>query len=100
MRSCKFLIKRIHQRQQTILNIATEIVKRQRDFLDHGTASLKPMTMVQIADAVGVHESTVSRAISGKYIATPQGVVERKFFFTPAYQTYDGVSLRNTTVKE
>jgi RNA polymerase sigma-54 factor len=100
IRSGKFLIKSIHQRQQTILNIAIEIVKRQRDFLDHGTASLKPMTMVQIADAVGVHETTVSRAISGKYIATPQGVVEMKFFFTPGYQTNDGVSLSNTSVKE
>jgi len=100
IRSGKFLIKSIHQRQQTILNIAIEIVKRQRDFLDHGTAFLKPMTMVQIADAVGVHETTVSRAISGKYIATPQGVVEMKFFFTPGYQTNDGVSLSNTSVKE
>jgi RNA polymerase sigma-54 factor len=100
IRSGKFLIKSIHQRQQTILNIAIEIVKRQRDFLDNGTAFLKPMTMVQIADAVGVHETTVSRAISGKYIATPQGVVEMKFFFTPGYQTNDGVSLSNTSVKE
>jgi RNA polymerase sigma-54 factor len=100
IRSGKFLIKSIHQRQQTILNIAIEIVKRQRDFLDDGTAFLKPMTMVQIADAVGVHETTVSRAISGKYIATPQGVVEMKFFFTPGYQTNDGVSLSNTSVKE
>jgi RNA polymerase sigma-54 factor len=100
IRSGKFLIKSIHQRQQTILNIAIEIVKRQRDFLDSGTAFLKPMTMVQIADAVGVHETTVSRAISGKYIATPQGVVEMKFFFTPGYQTDDGVALSNTSVKE
>jgi len=100
IRSGKFLIKSIHQRQQTILNIAIEIVKRQCDFLDHGTAFLKPMTMVQIADAVGVHETTVSRAISGKYIATPQGVVEMKFFFTPGYQTNDGVALSNTSVKE
>jgi len=100
IRSGKFLIKSIHQRQQTILNIAIEIVKRQREFLDHGTASLKPMTMVQIADAVGVHETTVSRAISGKYIATPQGVVEMKFFFTPGYQTNEGVALSNTSVKE
>jgi RNA polymerase sigma-54 factor len=100
IRSGKFLIKSIHQRQQTILNIAIEIVKRQRDFLDNGTAFLKPMTMVQIADAVGVHETTVSRAISGKYIATPQGVVEMKFFFTPGYQTNDGVALSNTSVKE
>jgi RNA polymerase sigma-54 factor len=100
IRSGKFLIKSIHQRQQTILNIATEIAKRQRDFLDHGTAFLKPMTMVQIAEVVGVHETTVSRAISGKYMATPQGVFEMKYFFTPGYQTADGVALSNTSVKE
>ena len=87
IRSGKFLIKSIHQRQQTISNIAHQIVKRQREFFDHGTAHLKPMTMVQIADVVGVHETTVSRAISGKYMSTPQGVFEMKYFFTPGYQT-------------
>jgi len=100
IRSGKFLIKSIHQRQQTILNIATEIVKRQHEFLESGTAFLKPMTMVQIAEAVGVHETTVSRAISGKYMATPQGVFEMKYFFTPGYQTADGAALSNTSVKE
>src|SRR5947209_634739 len=87
IRSGKFLIKSIHQRQKTISNIAHQIGKRQRDFFEHGSAHLKPMTMVQIADAVGVHETTVSRAISGKYISTPQGVFEMKYFFTPGYQT-------------
>ncbi len=100
IRSGKFLIKSIHQRQQTILNIANEIVKRQHEFLELGTAFLKPMTMVQIAEAVGVHETTVSRAISGKYMATPQGVFEMKYFFTPGYQTVDGAALSNTSVKE
>lgn len=100
IRSGKFLIKSIHQRQQTISNIAHEIVKRQRDFLDSGSAYLKPMTMVQVADVVGVHETTVSRAISGKYIATPQGTFEMRYFFTPGYQTADGVQLSNTSVKE
>src|SRR5205085_4078947 len=66
IRSGKFLIKSIHQRQQTISNIAHEIVARQKEFLERGSAYLKPMTMVQIAEAVGVHETTVSRAISGK----------------------------------
>src|SRR5881394_1423359 len=61
--------------------IRDKIVKRQRDFFDKGSAFLKPMTMVQIADAVGVHETTVSRAISGKYMSTPQGVFEMKYFF-------------------
>jgi RNA polymerase sigma-54 factor len=100
IRSGKFLIKSIHQRQQTISNIAHEIVKRQREFLDKGSAFLKPMTMVQIADVVGVHETTVSRAISGKYMATPQGVFEMKYFFTPGYQTATGETMSNTSVKE
>jgi RNA polymerase sigma-54 factor len=100
IRSGKFLIKSIHQRQQTISNIAHQIVKRQREFFEKGSSFLKPMTMVQIADAVGVHETTVSRAISGKYMSTPQGVFEMKYFFTPGYQTSSGESMSNTSVKE
>ncbi len=100
IRSGKFLIKSIHQRQQTISNIAHEIVDRQQEFLEKGSSALKPMTMVQIADAVGVHETTVSRAISGKYMATPQGVYEMKYFFTPGYQTAGGEAMSNTSVKE
>jgi RNA polymerase sigma-54 factor len=100
IRSGKFLIKSIHQRQQTISNIAHQIVDRQREFFEHGSSHLKPMTMVQIADAVGVHETTVSRAISGKYMSTPQGVYEMKYFFTPGYQTLSGESMSNTSVKE
>jgi RNA polymerase sigma-54 factor len=100
IRSGKFLIKSIHQRQQTISNIAHQIVERQKEFLEKGTACLKPMTMVQIAEAVGVHETTVSRAISGKYISTPQGVFEMKYFFTPGYQTASGAAVSNTSVKE
>jgi RNA polymerase sigma-54 factor len=99
IRSGKFLIKSIHQRQQTISNIAHEIVGRQKDFLELGPSALHPMTMVQIADAVGVHETTVSRAISGKYMATPHGVFEMKYFFTPGYQTSTGESMSNTSVK-
>jgi len=99
IRSGKFLIKSIHQRQQTISNIAHQIVTRQREFFDKGSSHLKPMTMVQIADAVGVHETTVSRAISGKYMATPQGVFDMKYFFTPGYQTSSGESMSNTSVK-
>lgn len=100
IRGGKFLIKSIHQRQQTISNIAHEIVKRQHEFLEKGSSALKPMTMMQIAEAVGVHETTVSRAISGKYMATPQGVFEMKYFFTPGYQTSEGASMSNTSVKD
>ena len=100
IRSGKFLIRSIHQRQQTIEMIAKEIVKRQVDFLEDGPAHLHPMTMAQIAEVVGVHETTVSRAVSGKYIATPHGVFEMKYFFTTGYETESGESLSNTSVKQ
>jgi RNA polymerase sigma-54 factor len=100
IRSGKFLIRSIHQRQQTILNIAQQIVSRQRDFLEHGASHLKPMTMAEVAEAVGVHETTVSRAVSGKYMATPQGILEMKYFFTGGYQTATGESLSNISVKQ
>src|SRR5207244_7202686 len=100
IRSGKFLIRSIHQRQETIFNIVQQIVSRQRDFLDHGVSHLKPMTMAEVADAVGVHETTVSRAVSGKYMATTQGVFEMKYFFQSGYQTATGESLSNTSVKE
>jgi RNA polymerase sigma-54 factor len=100
IRAGKFLIKSLHQRQQTILNIAKEIVTRQREFMEHGVAGLKPLTMVQIARAVNVHETTVSRAVSGKYMQTPQGTFEMKYFFTAGIQTADGADLSNTTVKD
>src|SRR3974390_2494729 len=87
IRAGKFLIKSLHQRQTTIANIGREIVKRQREFMEKGVGSLKPMTMAQVAEVVGVHETTVSRAVSGKYIDTPQGVFEMKFFFTAGLQT-------------
>jgi RNA polymerase sigma-54 factor len=100
IRAGKFLIKSLHQRQQTIMNIAREIVHRQREFMEKGVAFLKPLTMVQVAEVVGVHETTVSRAVSGKYIETPQGVYEMKYFFTSGIQTTSGVGLSNTSVKD
>ncbi len=100
IRAGKFLIKSLQQRQQTILNIANEIVKRQREFMEKGVAYLKPMTMVQVAEVVGVHETTVSRAVSGKFIQTPQGLFEMKYFFTSGLQTSDGQDVSNTSVKD
>ena len=100
IRAGKFLIKSLHQRQTTILNIAKEIVKRQFDFMEKGVSALKPMTMVQVAEVVGVHETTVSRAVSGKYIQTPQGIFEMKYFFTSGIKTSSGVGMSNTSVKD
>ena len=100
IRAGKFLIKSLHQRQQTILNIAREIVHRQREFMEKGVAFLKPLTMVQVAEVVGVHETTVSRAVSGKYMDTPQGIFEMKYFFTAGIQTANGNGMSNTSVKD
>jgi RNA polymerase sigma-54 factor len=90
----------VHQRQETIRKIGEEIVKRQREFMEKGVAFLKPMTMVQVAEVVGVHETTVSRAVSGKYMQTPQGLFEMKYFFTSGIQTSTGEDLSNTSVKD
>ena len=100
IRAGKFFIKSLHQRQQTILNIGKEIVKRQREFMDKGVTHLRPMTMAQVAEVVGVHETTVSRGVSGKYIETPQGIFEMKFFFTAGLQTSSGNDVSNTSVKD
>jgi RNA polymerase sigma-54 factor len=100
IRGGKFLIKSIQQRQQTILSIAREIAARQRAFLEEGVSALAPMTMAQMAEAVGVHETTVSRAIAGKTVATPQGVFEMKFFFTGGYRAADGAAVSSRSVKD
>ena len=100
IRSGKFLIRSIRQRQQTIEKIAREIVTRQKEFFDLGPAHLKPMNMAQVAEVVGVHETTVSRAVSGKYMSTPHGLYEMKYFFTSGYETESGESLSNTSVKQ
>ena len=100
MRSGKFLIDSIEQRQRTIERITREIINAQREFFENGVSSLKPLTMTQVAEVVGVHETTVSRAIANKYIRTPHGVFEFKYFFTPGYQSEGGASVSNTSVKE
>ena len=80
--SALWLIRSIEQRKQTIYNVACAVVDQQIEFLDKGEKYLKPMTLKQIAEMVGVHESTVSRSINGKYIQTPRGVYEIKYFFS------------------
>lgn len=99
IRGGKFLIKSIHQRQETIQGIAQEIVDRQSEFMENGKTHLRPMNMAQVAETVGVHETTVSRAIAGKYMSTPHGVFEMKYFFTSGYETDSGESMSNTSVK-
>ncbi len=100
LRSGKFIINAIEQRQRTIERITREIIKHQGEFFEEGVAKLKPLTMTQIADIIGVHETTVSRALANKYIQTPHGVFEMKYFFTSGYQSQAGAAVANTSVKE
>ncbi|MEI6807821.1 MAG: RNA polymerase factor sigma-54 [bacterium] len=100
VRSGVFMIKSIQQRQQTLYKIATEIVKTQTAFLNEGLAHLKPLTMAQVATIVGVHETTVSRAVSGKYMQTPVGVFEMKYFFAPGFRTEEGKDISNKSVQD
>jgi RNA polymerase sigma-54 factor len=100
MRSGKFLIDSIEQRQRTIERITREILRFQADFFEHGVSQLKPLTMTQVAEVVGVHETTVSRAIANKYLRSPHGIFEFKFFFTTGYEADGGAAVSNTSVKE
>lgn len=99
IRAGEFLIKSIGQRQQTISRIAHEIVDMQNDFFEHGVTRLRPLTMAEIANKLDIHETTVSRAIASKYMQTPQGTFEMKYFFTPGFKTADGKQISNKTIK-
>jgi len=100
IRSGRFFLRCIEQRQHTLLNISREIVARQRAFFELGTAHLQPLTMNRVAEAVGVHETTVSRAVAGKYMTTPRGLFELKFFFTAGYTTESGETVSNESVRQ
>ena len=100
IRAGVFLIKSIHQRQRTIHRIATEIVDAQQEFMAKGVTHLKPMTMSEVAVKVGVHETTVSRTVANKYITTPHGLFEMKYFFTPGLMTTGGSTVSNRTVQD
>jgi RNA polymerase sigma-54 factor len=82
--SANWLVKALHQRATTILKVATEIVRRQDAFFRKGVQHLRPLTLRDIAEAISMHESTISRATSNKYMATPRGTHELKYFFTSA----------------
>jgi RNA polymerase sigma-54 factor len=90
LHAANWLVKSLHQRATTILKVATEIVRHQDAFLRHGVSSLRPLILRDIATAIGMHESTVSRVTSNKYIATPRGVYELKYFFNSAIPASGG----------
>ena len=100
IRSGQFVMDSLHQRRTTIRRIAEEIAAAQKDFFGHGISKLKPMTMGAVAEKLGVHETTVGRAVAGKYVKTPQGVFELRFFFTGGLQTADGGRISTEAVKE
>ena len=97
--SAMWLMKSIEQRKKTIYNVASAIVQFQNDFFTKGERFLKPLTLKQIAETVGVHESTVSRAINGKYMQCPRGVFELKYFFTGGILNEDGSGVSSNSIK-
>lgn len=99
LKAASWLIKSIHQRQQTIYRVTESIVKFQREFLDHGIDRLKPLVLKDIANDIGMHESTVSRVTTNKYVHTPQGVFELKYFFTTGIKSSQG-DVSSSSVKE
>lgn len=100
LRSAAWLIKSIQQRQRTVYLVTQSIVKFQREFFEHGISHLKPLVLKDVAMDVRMHESTVSRATANKYVHTPQGTFELKFFFTSGLQTADGDEVSAESVKE
>jgi len=90
LNNANWLVKSLDQRARTILKVATEIVRQQDGFLTYGVRHLRPLNLRTIADAIGMHESTVSRVTSNKYISTPRGLFELKYFFTASIQSIDG----------
>lgn len=88
--SANWLVKALDQRQRTIIKVATEIVKQQEAFFLHGVAHLRPLTLARVAEAIEMHESTVSRVTSNKYLSCARGTFELKYFFTSAIQSADG----------
>ena len=100
LRDGRSLIKAIDQRQETILAISREILKWQHDFLEKGSRNLKPLTMNEVADAIGVHPTTVSRAVGGKYARTPWGLYELRKFFASGYHTDAGSDISNESVRK
>jgi RNA polymerase sigma-54 factor len=100
VRAATWLIKSIQQRQQTLFRVTQSIFKFQQEFLDHGVSQLKPMVLRDVAEDIHMHESTVSRATANKYVHTPQGLYELKFFFQSGLHSGNGEDVASESVKE
>jgi RNA polymerase sigma-54 factor len=99
LNSSMWLIKSIEQRRMTLYKVTESILKFQRKFFDEGKTALKPLVLKDVADDIGVHESTVSRATNGKYVQTPRGLFELKYFFASSINETDGDGISSTSVK-
>jgi RNA polymerase sigma-54 factor len=100
LKSAAWLIKSIHQRQRTIYRVTESIVKFQKNFFDKGIVYLKPLVLRDVAEDIQMHESTISRVTTNKYVHTPQGVFELKYFFNSSINGMDGESIASESVKE
>jgi len=99
LQSATWLIRSIHQRHRTIYKVMQSIIKFQAEFFEHGVACLKPLVLRDVADDVGMHESTISRVTTNKYAHTPQGIFELKFFFNSGIMSSDGDSISSESIK-
>ncbi len=100
MRSAVWLIRSIHQRQKTIYRVTESILKFQRDFFEKGIAFLKPMVLRDVAQDIGMHESTISRVTTNKYVFTPQGIFELKYFFNSSISRTHGEAMASASVQD
>jgi RNA polymerase sigma-54 factor len=100
LRSAQWLIKGMEQRSKTIYKVAESIVKFQREFLDQGISHLRPMVLKDVAEDIGMHESTISRVTTNKFMHTPQGLFQMKYFFTTGFSDGTGADISSLTVKD
>ena len=100
MNSAHWMIQAIEQRRQTMLKVMNYIVERQRDFFEKGVQHLKPLTLREVAEVIGMHESTVSRVTNEKFVQTPRGVLPLKFFFSSGLSTTDGDDVSARGIKD
>lgn len=99
LQEARWFVRNVQQRFDTILRVATAIVERQREFFERGPTAMKPLVLREIADALGLHESTISRVTTSKFMATPQGTFELKYFFSPGLATDAGDAASSTAVR-
>jgi RNA polymerase sigma-54 factor len=100
LRNAQWLIRAIEQRRKTIIRVSECIVEKQRDFFEKGVAHLKPMILRDVAEAVGMHESTISRVTTNKYMHTPQGLFELKYFFNSSIRRIGDEDIASESVKQ